>query len=45
MIDTFDMAARAYCIMNNRMQNNLLKLVTNNVYIINNLFNEKNDSI
>ena len=34
-----------YCVMNNRTQNNLLKLVCDNVYTVNNSFDENNDNI
>ena len=45
MIDRYDKAARVYCVMNNRTQNNLLKLACDNVYTVNNSFDENNDNI
>ena len=45
MIDRYDKGERVYCVMNNRTQNNLLKLVCDNVYTVNNSFDENNDNI
>ena len=44
MIDRYDREARVYFVMNNRKKN-LLKLVCDNVYTVNNSFDENSDNI